>query len=66
MKITKEFIESGRSEKGGWSKFQLELLGISWPPAKGWKNKVIGNELSEDLARKFLNSKKVSKKINDF
>jgi hypothetical protein len=28
MIITREFIESGRSDRGGWNKNQVRLLGL--------------------------------------
>lgn len=44
MKVTAEEIEAGKSEKGGWSKAQLEAWGIEWPPPKGWKEKLLAGE----------------------
>lgn len=34
-------IESLKTEKGGWTKASLASLGVSWPPPKGWKEKLI-------------------------
>lgn len=36
-------IEAGKSAKGGWTRKQLALWGIAWPPAKGWKEHLIKN-----------------------
>jgi hypothetical protein len=36
-------IESLKSDKGGWNKEDLESLGVSWPPPKGWKEEVVRN-----------------------
>lgn len=54
MKVTKEFIESGMSERGGWNKAQFECLGIPWPPQGGWKRKIIGAEITQEKADLFL------------
>jgi hypothetical protein len=35
------------SNYGGWNKHQLELLGIKWPPQKGWLSKLVGQEVSD-------------------
>jgi hypothetical protein len=35
-------IESLKSPRGGWSKAALEVLGVPWPPKKGWKYTTIG------------------------
>ncbi len=43
-KITIEQLEACKTEKGGWSKETLTLLGVPWPPPKGWKKKLLGGE----------------------
>ena len=48
----KELLNLGKSREGAWSKAQLEALGISWPPLKGWKLRL--NNTTEDQARNFL------------
>lgn len=52
--ITRELIDRGRTESGGWTATQINLLGLTWPPAKGWKDRVIGKEISEEAAGRFL------------
>ena len=48
MKLTFEEIEAGRSEKGGYSKAQLALWGVPWPPPKGWREALLnGTPLAE-------------------
>lgn len=41
MNITKDMIFKGQSRNGAWSKKQLRLLGVDWPPVEGWINKEI-------------------------
>jgi hypothetical protein len=41
MKLTAEEIDAAKTENGGWTKATLEGWGISWPPARGWKKKLI-------------------------
>ncbi|MCW1820804.1 MULTISPECIES: hypothetical protein [Mycolicibacterium] len=31
------YIESRRTEAGGWTRAQLAEWGVAWPPPKGWK-----------------------------
>lgn len=45
--MTREEIEAGRSEKGGWTKETLANWGVPWPPPKGWKDKLIAGEYIE-------------------
>ena len=54
--VTKKHIELAKTKNGGWTKKQLEILGISWPPYKGWKNDVIKNHIiiSNELLNKFI------------
>ena len=56
--ITDELIESGKSASGGWSKAQLQILGVAWPPQKGWKAGVIGKSIQESDAKLFLSLRK--------
>lgn len=54
MKITQELIESGQSGNGGWTREQLELIGVQWPPKHGWRQRVQGMEIPEADAQKFV------------
>lgn len=40
-KITEAEIEAARTPKGGWTKAQLEVWGVPWPPPPGWKKRLI-------------------------
>jgi hypothetical protein len=52
--VTAELIAAGRSQRGGWSKAQLALLGVPWPPPAGWKGEVIGRAISKAAADRFV------------
>jgi len=52
--ITEELLASGASERGGFSREQLELLGIAWPLQAGWKRAAIGTEVSDAAATAFV------------
>lgn len=54
VRVTAELIEAGRSERGGWSKVQLALLGVSWPPLPGWKREVVGGSIPQADAERFV------------
>ena len=41
MRLTLEEIEAGKTEKGGWTKETLAGWGISWPPPRGWKDRLM-------------------------
>lgn len=48
------------SERGGWTRAQLEILGIEWPPESGWPRRVIGTELDDIDAEAFLSLRGVA------
>lgn len=54
MKITQDLIRAGESGVGGWNREQLALLGVPWPPLRGWRYRVEGNEISEEDAIEFV------------
>ncbi|MDR2195729.1 MAG: hypothetical protein LBE50_03890 [Gallionellaceae bacterium] len=55
--VSDEFIASGQSANGGWSKRQLEILGVDWPPLTGWRKRVAGRSLDATHAHEFLSLK---------
>ena len=54
MKITLALIEQGKSERGGWTRAQVELLGGAWPLKEGWQHKVVGREITVREYDRFL------------
>jgi hypothetical protein len=54
IKITPQLIAEGKSSKGGWSRRQLELLGVVWPPQNGWHKIVIGTPIRVGEADEFV------------
>lgn len=55
--ITNEWLDLHRTAHGAWSAAQLNVLGIKWPPPRGWKRYVCGMELSDESARAFIAGK---------
>lgn len=53
--ITEEFLERGRSAQGGWTRGQLRLLGVAWPPVIGWQILLCGKKIAAEKAAQFLN-----------
>lgn len=51
------WIERGRSRTGGWSKEQLALIGVSWPPEKGWKKRVARMDIPAETIERFIQLK---------
>lgn len=53
MKITNEWIRANTTRNGGYTKKQLELVGVAWPPITGWKKEISGREIDEAVAAEF-------------
>ena len=51
--ITADWIFSNKTERGGWTKQQLRLIGISWPAGKGWIEQVAGTQISLEAKSEF-------------
>lgn len=59
--ITEALIREGMSSRGGWSKRQFALLGVEWPPERGWKQQVIGEQIEDEAAKLFVSLRGESK-----
>jgi len=53
MIITNDWLIKNKTPNGGYNKKQFDILGIPYPPQKGWKEKLIGTQLSEDKVMMF-------------
>jgi hypothetical protein len=72
MILTREFIENGGSlcginpvtgRKGySWNKRQFEVIGVSYPPVKGWMDYLLGKEIPDEAAQLFLSLKGFNQK----
>ncbi len=52
--ISQTLLDAGRSDRGSWSKRQLQLLGVPYPLQSGWKQRILGQTVSEQTARDFI------------
>lgn len=62
LTLTHELIESGMTPRGAWTRAQLAVLGVSWPPRRGWKEALVGKQLSESAYGLFLEAARVKGK----
>lgn len=53
MRITKEWIFDNRTDKGGWTRAQLSAVGVEWPARSGWIDRLVGQTISDEIAKKF-------------
>lgn len=53
--VTEDFLKRGMSGQGGWNAKQFAILGIDWPPRKGWKYGIVNRLwLTPEDAETFL------------
>jgi hypothetical protein len=57
MRIGEALLLQGRTLEGGWTKAQFKILGVPWPPRKGWKKSVIGKAITEDEVKRFIEAR---------
>jgi hypothetical protein len=57
MFINKSQIKEAKSLNFGYSKKQIEVLGLNWPPIKGWTNRILLIDLKEEQILQFINLK---------
>lgn len=51
---TREMLELGRSDNGGYTAAQLELIGVAWPPYKGWAKDASRKTFQSDAMNEFV------------
>jgi len=54
LEITNKLLAEGLSDRGGYSKQQVALLGLAWPLKKGWKRAILGKMINESDAKEFI------------
>lgn len=62
MILTYEILHSAASNQGGFNREQLALLGVSWPPVKGWLRSRIGHEIDDSKWELIMKLKGVPRK----
>lgn len=53
MLITREWIKKHGTGENGWTRKQLVVLGVQWPPEKGWLSTLVGRWIDADVAQAF-------------
>lgn len=54
FKVTREWLKAQASSKGsGFTRNQLAVVGIGWPPLKGWVENLVGSVITDEQKLKF-------------
>lgn len=51
---TELYINYLKSDKGGWNMISLSIMGIKWPPKKGWRKSLIADDTLSPYKNKIL------------
>lgn len=52
--LTSDLIHHGATAHDGFKKAQLAVLGVAWPPKKGWLSGLIGTKVSMVTYNRFI------------
>ena len=53
FQVTRPWLMEYQSARKAWTRRQLTLIGVSWPPRKGWTYRVEGLMISEEARAEF-------------
>lgn len=53
FRVTQEWLEEFRTDEGGYTRDQLQQLGVGWPPPKGWKRRATGLRIKVSQRKRF-------------
>ena len=45
--ITRGWINEHKTAGGAWTAKQLSAIGVNWPPARGWPQRVVGATITQ-------------------
>lgn len=51
--LTRQMIKDAQMPNGGYSRSQLDAIGVEWPPAKGWIEEAIGKRITKKQFEEF-------------
>jgi hypothetical protein len=63
--ITLKDLNRLRTPRGGYTRQTLKVLGVSWPPVKGWKTRLVGKPLPDAAARLLSSFKEETRPEDD-
>jgi hypothetical protein len=49
--VTSAEIEAAQTPNGGWTRAQLAVWGVPWPPPRGWKKRLTKWEPKQKIRR---------------
>ena len=62
IRLTNEMLDESKTFRGGWTREQLRLYRVPWPPTKGWKRGLVGTLILSDTYEQILELRSTRKK----
>lgn len=53
MKLSLDYIYEHATQQGGWTRYQIESLGLVWKPSPGWQEKIVGKTITKKQQLEF-------------
>lgn len=53
FRVTQAWLEQFSTKEGGWTRDQLEQIGVPWPPRQGWKRRAVGMVITAEARKRF-------------
>lgn len=57
--LTWDMIQDASTLNGAWTLAQLQILGIKWPPKKGWLKNLIGKQVTHEQWERFVKASEI-------
>lgn len=51
--MTDEMLDDAKTAGGAWTRAQLSVIGVEWPPRRGWRQWVVGKDYPEETIARF-------------
>ena len=51
--LTPDLIQLAKTRNGGFTRAQLTILGVAWPPPRGWRRAIVGRRISQSELESF-------------
>jgi hypothetical protein len=61
--LTSELIHKHKTANGGWTRAQVEALGVKWKPTPGWIKRLNGTQITCEQMTAFVEGRSITAKI---
>ena len=63
FKVTRDWIIDNKTPAGAWTRYQIQALGLHWPPASGWIDEIEESLITSFQAREFEAGKHIKSAV---